>query len=152
MNHFPNTPNVEAQNNVRVLPQIKGEQWMVFDFAETREKSCKYKIYWISDHGRSAVTYSYKPNQKELGQYLTSDKKKRPDKQYLAFSGSNHNCKYVHQAVASMFIHNPEPEVLTCVNHKDGNRRNNHYTNLEWVTPRQNYWHGRGDQNYKDKK
>lgn len=152
MNHFPNTPNVEAQNNVRVIPQIKGEQWMVFDFSETQAGSCKYKIYWISNHGRSAITYSYKPDQKGLGQYLTSDRKKRADGQYLAFGGNDRSCKYVHQAVASMFVHNPEPEVLKCVNHKDGNKLNNHYTNLEWVTHRQNYWHWRGDKNYKNKK
>lgn len=47
----------------------------------------------------------------------------------------------VHRLVAEYFIHNDEPECKTEVNHKDGNRFNNHYENLEWMSPEENRKH-----------
>ena len=48
---------------------------------------------------------------------------------------------YVHRLVASLFCHNPNPEEYTQVNHKDGDKSNNHYSNLEWVSPSSNIKH-----------
>lgn len=44
----------------------------------------------------------------------------------------------VHRLVAEYFVSNPDPMQNTVVDHKDGNKLNNHYTNLEWVTPKEN--------------
>lgn len=45
----------------------------------------------------------------------------------------------VHRLVATVFIRPPQPGEQ--VNHKDGNRRNNTVTNLEWLTLQENIDH-----------
>lgn len=47
----------------------------------------------------------------------------------------------VHRLVAWAFLPNKNPQILTEVNHKDGNKENNFVGNLEWVTPSQNRIH-----------
>ena len=46
---------------------------------------------------------------------------------------------YVHRLVAGAFI--PNPDSLPEVNHMDGDRQNNHLSNLEWVTRKGNIRH-----------
>lgn len=47
----------------------------------------------------------------------------------------------VHSLVATAFCSEGKTEERNQVNHRDGNKRNNRYTNLEWVTSSENIQH-----------
>lgn len=62
---------------------------------------------------------------------------------YLRVSLSKNNnwiYFFVHRLVASVFLKNNNN--LPCVNHKDENPLNNHVSNLEWVTHKENMNYG----------
>lgn len=52
--------------------------------------------------------------------------------------GKNKNIR-IHRCVAETFI--PNPDHLEIVNHRDGNKRNNQLSNLEWCSREYNYEH-----------
>jgi hypothetical protein len=113
----------------------------------------KEKIIWLSVPGFFGI---YKVNQfgtvKSLdhkvickkcriqkGRILTTSKNK---KGYVNVSLSKKGKRLhtgVHRLVALAFI--PNPENKSQVNHKDGNKENNYYKNLEWSTNQENCRH-----------
>jgi len=57
----------------------------------------------------------------------------------LGVAGKRHR-RYVHRLVAASFVGEPSFPKLT-VNHKDGDKLNNHFSNLEWMSYGENNSH-----------
>jgi len=55
------------------------------------------------------------------------------------YFGKKYFGRKVHRLVAQYYI--PNPLNKRCVNHIDGNKKNNHISNLEWVTHSENMIH-----------
>lgn len=61
---------------------------------------------------------------------------------YLSIAVLNGNDRKrlsIHRAVALAYLSNAKN--LPCVNHKDGVKENNHFSNLEWITHKDNTKH-----------
>lgn len=97
--------------------------------------------YYVSDHGRIKST---KPQKlKEFAIFERIIKTHITWKNYERVTLSYNNVKkkhYVARLVALAFLGKP-PTKKHQINHKDGNKLNNHVDNLEWVTPKQNIQH-----------
>jgi hypothetical protein len=57
----------------------------------------------------------------------------------------------VHRLVAIYYVTNPRPDIYDQVNHKDGDKLNNNYTNLEWCNTSMNTQHAYDNNLIKDR-
>ena len=87
--------------------------------------------YLVSDHGRV--------KKKSTGKILVCTDDSRGYPAVTLIDSDGQHTKTVHRLVAETFI----PNVLNkrTVNHMDGNKRNNHISNLEWNTSSENLKH-----------
>lgn len=114
-----------------LLPEIKGQVNITgVDFYRI-EKSA----YYISKCG---MVYSSKRKRvlvcQKRGNYKCFQ---LSDGVYKKNEGSRR--RFIHRIIAEYFV--PNPECKPYVNHIDNNPLNNHYTNLEWVTNKENRIH-----------
>lgn len=104
---------------------LPGEQWKSFLTQGSKQ-------YYVSDHGRIR------------SHSLTNLCK---DARLLKHTVDNNgylttvNNMAIHILVAKAFVHNPEPDKFTIVNHKNGDKKNPHFENLEWTDYQGNTQH-----------
>lgn len=109
---------------------------------ETWKDIPNYPPYQISSFGRvRALPYSRKRGKKitiDSGRILKQFPNKNWAYLYIMLSRYKKGFR-VHRLVAQAFIPNPQNKAE--VNHKDGNKLNNHISNLEWNTASENSYH-----------
>jgi hypothetical protein len=88
-----------------------------------------YTDYYITEDGRIFK------NDKELRPSITN----KGYKTYRSYIKGIRKHISIHRAVAELYVENVNNKPQ--VNHIDGNKLNNHYTNLEWVTNQENRNH-----------
>jgi hypothetical protein len=139
---------------MRVCPKSKNLAFLVdvfpqtiyhegFFYAEKMNTQEEWKAiaecngqYYVSSYGR---VKSYKCGRERILQPVLKGRKKH---QYLSVSIAyltGAKVKKIHRLVAIYFIDNPQNKPQ--VNHKDGNKLNNHINNLEWNTSQENNRH-----------
>lgn len=124
------------------MEHIEHEQWQLCLTTDNRrgpysDQGFAHKNFWhVSDCGRIKVTNNYNDRTHYPKIHVTGGH----DRPYACLSINNAPSKYIHRLVALFFI--PNPFSLKTVNHIDGNQLNNHYSNLEWCSNRDNIIHG----------
>lgn len=98
-------------------------------------KSIRYGNYIVYEDGKCYSKYSnkfLKPS-KQRGGYLI----------YTLYEDGEKERIYVHRLVGKLFLEKPDNWEELTINHKDGNKENNHVSNLEWATSYENNLHAR---------
>ena len=99
--------------------------------------------YQVSNYGRIK---SLRYNNTNVSRIMTTNAKN--SKGYLVLNLSNNNVKKMynlHQCVAMAFLGHEPNGMEIVVNHKDGNKLNNHVDNLELITNRENVIYNKKD-------
>lgn len=91
-------------------------------------------LYQVSSWGRVRIVFC-----NDLYKILNPETTKKGYLRVDLYNGPSRKHFKVHRLVAKAFI--PNPKNKPQVNHKDGNKKNNSVTNLEWVTDAENKKH-----------
>lgn len=97
----------------------------------------QYKHYYAYDVYEDGRVYSHYRQR-----FLVGEITKFGYLQYTLYINSKPVRVRAHRLVAQLFIPNNDPN-LTVINHIDGNKLNNHYSNLEWCDAYHNNKHAR---------
>lgn len=99
-------------------------------------------LYQISSFGNVRTPFKLSYNGKKLKPLIMKKSKNGNGYYTVTLRKNNKQTTFtIHRLVALNFLENNFN--YNIVNHKDHNILNNHFTNLEWVSPRENCCHGR---------
>ena len=115
--------------------QSCAKTFCIFHIEEVEDIQYKeFFTYYVYEDGRvySTVTKRFLKGDRNHG--------------YLVYALSINKERWVikaHRLVAFLFLETPYNHKQLLINHKDGNKLNNHYSNLEWCTHYENNYHAR---------
>lgn len=124
LNNSENKSKIYGYNwAYELVENLENEEWK-----QVKEKYPKAHDYSISNMGRI---------KNEIGHIVPGTIDAAGYK--IMYLGIGNKRYKVHRLVAQLFI--PNPKNKRCVNHKDGNKINNCFNNLEWSTHSENTQH-----------
>ena len=106
----------------------------LFEYALTWKPIVGYPQYEVSNTGKVRSTSTKRELTPEV--HYGRDKSEPYIRYQLSHLGTTKHLR-VNRVVAFAFLGKPSQPGME-VDHKDGNRKNNRVTNLEWVTPEEN--------------
>ncbi len=108
-------------DKLKNLRQLDDEEW--------RKVPNSNSIYWVSNYGRVKSFYYKKQDGVVLKPCILKNFK------YVNIKTQGpHKVHFVHKLVAMAWLERPT-EKHTIVTHLDRNLKNNHFSNLQWLTP-----------------
>ena len=96
----------------------------------------KHGPYSISDRGNIRLEIDRRNGRK--GKRIASSLARGYRKVGLTAEGGVQRCYILSRLIGLYWVENPDPEHLTEIDHKDGNKLNNSLDNLEWVSRKEN--------------
>lgn len=122
------------------------KQLSLFEYENNFLSEFVIPCYWNCNDYTTVYLYGYGINRRGQIKNISTDKfiKPRGNNAYLRINptvdGKKHEV-YLHRVVACTFLKCQDRELYCIVNHIDGNKKNNHFTNLEWCNQSQNILH-----------
>lgn len=107
-------------------------EWKTFKTSGTLNgvSSASKKSWQVNEYGQIRILFE----NGDIKPVFPSLSGGREGSRYLCLS--NNDYKYIHRIVGEKFV--PNPFNHPTIDHIDGNKLNNHYRNLEWVTYSEN--------------